>query len=294
MMSKTQEKPVARVAIAGATGAVGGALTALMSKDEIELVGLTRDPGKAKFPAGVEAAAVDFGDPATLVVALSGSKSLFLAQGGSPDQVANEIALIDAALKAGVRHVVKLSAFGPASTLYPFNLHPQIEAHLAKQAVAYTVLRPTAFANLLRLIAPHVAAGNWGGAVGAGRNNYIDVRDIAEVARLALLADVEPDTARVYHLSGPRSWSVAELAAELSRLLGKDVRYQARTEQEQKELLLSTGLDAGRAGLLLGLDKLFRDSGISETTLTVEQLMGRAPRPVTDWLNDNIQLFQAK
>ena len=294
MKSKTQEKPVARVAIAGATGAVGGALTTLMSKDDIALVGLTRNPGKANFPAGVEAAAVDFSNPATLLSALSGSDSLFLAQGGSPDQVANEIALIDAAVKAGVRHIVKLSAFGPASTLYPFNLHPQIEAYLAKQTVAYTVIRPTAFANLLRLIAPHVAAGTWGGAVGDGRNNYIDVRDIAEVARLALLAEVEPDTARVYHLTGPRSWSIPELTAEFSRLLGKDVRYQARTEQEQRELLLSTGLDAGRAGLVLGLDKLFRDCGISETTLTVEQLTGRAPRPLTEWLSDNIQLFQAK
>lgn len=293
-MSKTQESSVTRIAIAGATGTVGSALLSLMSGKEIELIGLTRDPAKAQFPVGVRAALVDFGDTETLVSALSGSNSLFLAQGGSPDQVSNEIALIDAALKAGVKHIVKLSVFGPASNLYPLNLHAEIESYLTRQVIAYTLIRPTTFSHILRLNASSIASGTWGGAIGEGRVNYIDVRDIAEVARLALLQDVQSDTRKVYHLSGPRSWSMQELAAELSRLLEMEVRYQPRTEQQQRAFLLSAGLAPARVELLLELDRLFRDSGVSETTMTVQQLTGHPPRQVADWLSENIQMFRAR
>ena len=85
-------------------------------------------------------AAVDFNRPHTLHDALRGADRLFVSHGTSPQQLVNEIALIDAAVAAGVRHIVKLSALGPASRLNPFAWHMQIEAHLAKQPVASTCL----------------------------------------------------------------------------------------------------------------------------------------------------------
>jgi len=287
----TQARP--RIAIAGATGAVGSLLTFLMAADAVELVALTRDPAKASFPVGVEAAQVDFARPETLAAALQGVQRLFLAQGGSADQAANEIALIDAAVNAGVEHIVKLSAFGPASSLYPGHHHLRIETHLARQPVAYTLLRPSGFANLLRVFAPHIAAGSWGGAIGDGRVNYIDLRDIAESARVALLAPVLPGAKRAYHLTGPRSWSIPELQAELSRRLDRPVAYHPRTEDEQRDYLLSKGLPPARVQVLQDLDRQFRDSAISETTLTVQELTGHPPRPVTDWLGENIAMFKA-
>ena len=54
---------------------------------------------------------VDFDQPASLERALAGVDRLFIAHGTSPRQVDNEIALIDAAVAARVRHVVKLSSF---------------------------------------------------------------------------------------------------------------------------------------------------------------------------------------
>ncbi len=76
-------------------------------------------------------AAVDFDALATLDEALRGADRLFLAPGTSPRQVANEIALIDAAVAAGVGQLVKLSTMGPPSRLHPMDWHMQIEAHLA-------------------------------------------------------------------------------------------------------------------------------------------------------------------
>jgi NAD(P)H dehydrogenase (quinone) len=288
-VSNTQ-KP--RIAIAGATGRVGSALTTLLGADPVELVALTRQPDAARLPAGVAVAGVDFERPNTLRDALRGVDRLFISQGTSGRQVDNEIALIDAAVAAGVRQVVKLSALGPASRLIPFAWHMQIEAHLAHQPVASTVLRPSAFAYLLKRAGADVAAGSWGGAAGEGRANFIDTRDIADVARVALLEDIQPESQRAYHLTGPRAWTMAQVAEALSRLLDRPVTYINRSPAQQREVLLAAGHPPFVIDLLMGLDQVFRDSALGETTSTVEELTGKAPRSLTEWLTDNLAVFQ--
>ena len=283
-----------RIAIAGATGRVGATLTALLAADPIDLVALTRDSSAARLPEGMVTFKVDFKRAETLEQALRGIDRLFVAHGTSLDQVPNEIALIDAAVASGVRHVVKLSALGPATRLLPLAWHMQIEAHLALQPIASTVLRPTTFSHVLKRLGPQIAAGSWAGAAGDGRVNFIDTRDVAEVARTALLEKIEPASQRAYHLSGPRAWTMNQVAEELARLLGHPVTYVDCSPAEQRGALLGAGLSPLVADLLVGLDQMFRESVIAETTSTVEDLTGRAPRSLTEWLTDNLDVFRAE
>ncbi len=281
-----------RIAVAGATGRVGASLTVSLAADPVQVLALTRNPEAARLPAGVAAAGVDFDQPASLERALDGVDRLFIAHGTSPRQVENEIALIDAAVAARVRHIVKLSSFGPPTRLHPIDWHMKIEAHLAMQDIGYTVLRPTAFADILRRAGAAVANDAWGGAAGNGRTNFIDTRDVADVARVALLADDGDEVQRAHHLSGPRSWTMQEIAGELSRLLGRPIGYAQRTPAQQRALLLGAGQGDFVADLMLGLDRCFRESALAETTATVEQLTGHAPRPLTHWLEENLSLFR--
>ncbi|WPD76617.1 hypothetical protein OGM23_04435 [Dickeya fangzhongdai] len=163
--------------------------------------------------------------------ALCGIVRLFISHGTSTEQVANEIALIDAAVAAGVRHIVKLSALGPATRLLPIAWYMQIEA-------------------------------------------------------------IEPESQRAYHLTGPRAWTVDEVAAELTCLLGHQVTYVHISPAQQREALLGSGLSPFTADLLLGLDRLFRESAIGETTSTVEEMTGKTPRSLTGWLTDNLAILQ--
>jgi NAD(P)H dehydrogenase (quinone) len=289
-LSNTQ-KP--RIAIAGATGRVGSTLTTLLASDPVDLVALTRQPDAAQLPASVATAGIDFERHDTLRGALRGVDRLFISQGSSPRQVDNEIAMIDAAVASGVRHIVKLSASGPATRLLPFAWHMQIEAYLARQPVASTVLRPGAFTDLLKRAGTAVVSGSWGGAAGNGRVNFIDTRDIAEVARVALLEDIEPESQRAYHLTGPRAWTMAQVAEEFSRLLGRSVTYVHRSPAQEREALLAAGLPSFFVDLLVGLDQAFRESVLGETTSTVEELTGKAPRSLTGWLTENIATFRS-
>jgi NAD(P)H dehydrogenase (quinone) len=281
-----------RIAVAGATGRVGSSLIASLATAQVQVLALTRNPQAARLPAGVVAAGIDFDQPASLERALAGVDRLLIAHGTSPRQVENEMALIDAAVAARVRHIVKLSSFGPPSRLHPIDWHMKIEAYLATRDIGYTVLRPTAFADILRRAGAAVANDDWGGAAGNGRTNFIDTRDVADVARVALLADDGDDVQRAHHLSGPRAWTMQEIADELSRLLGRPVGYAQRTPAQQRALLIGTGQNDFIADLMLGLDRSFRESALAEITSTVEQLTGHAPRPLTHWLEENLALFR--
>ncbi|MBO9128051.1 MULTISPECIES: SDR family oxidoreductase [unclassified Rhizobium] len=289
---KKPGRPV--IGVAGATGRTGSYLTSRLLNHSVHVVALTRDPNPQRLPEGINRAVVDFDDPNTISKGLVGVDRLFLAQGTSPDQVRNEIAVIDAAVSAGVSHVVKVSAMGPPTRLHPFDWHMEIEAHLAKYDIGYTVLRASTFVDILiNRAAKAVVVGTWGGAAGDGRVNLIDTRDVADVAFSALLDERHLGTQRAYHLTGPRAVTMQDVADELTHLLGREVLYRQRTPSEQRQILIASGTSEMVADIMLGLDRIFHDSVLSETTDTVLQLTGRPPRSVESWLTENLSAFRS-
>jgi uncharacterized protein YbjT (DUF2867 family) len=280
------------IAVAGATGRVGRRLISQLAQDPVTLLALTRQKSSTAFAPGVVAAELDFDQPATLRKALAGVEKLFIAHGTSPQQVANEIALIDAAVEMGVQHIVKLSVMGPSTPINPFAWHSLIEAHLGQQPIASTVLRPTTFMDVLKRTGNAVATGTWAGAAGNGRVNLIDTRDVADSARIALLEEVAEGSQRAYHLTGPRNWTMPQVAEELSSLLGHTVAYTHRSPAAQHSELVADGLSPFVAEILVGLDRIFHDSILTERTFTVEDLTGTPPRSLSAWLRENLEAFK--
>ncbi|WP_223441663.1 SDR family oxidoreductase [Pseudomonas sp. BF-R-19] len=289
--STNRAQPIS-IAIAGATGRVGRRLISQLVQDPVSILALTRQKSSTSFPEGVASAELDFDQPITLRKALVGVEKLFIAHGTSPQQVANEIALIDAAVETGVQHIVKLSVMGPSTPLNPFAWHSLIEAHLGQQSIASTVLRPTTFMDVLKRAGNAVATGTWAGAAGNGRVNLVDTRDVADSARIALLEEVAEGSQRAYHLTGPRSWTMPQIAEELSSLLGYTVTYTHRSPAEHRSALVAEGLSPFVAEILVGLDRIFHDSVLTERTFTVEDLTGTPPRSLSVWLRENLDIFK--
>ncbi|MRH98638.1 NmrA family NAD(P)-binding protein [Agrobacterium tumefaciens] len=288
---RKQRRP--QIAIAGANGRVGAALVSNLLGDKVDIFALSRAHHADKLPEAATLRTVNFGELRSLNEALDGIERLFLSHGTSAQQVVNEIALIDAAVAAGVTHIVKLSVMGPASKLHPFDWHMEIEAHLASKDIGYTILRPSSFVDILARAGAAVSAGSWGGTAAHGRVNLIDTRDVAAAARIALLETEFANSQRAYHLTGPSPVTMPEVAEELSRLLGKTVIYQHRTQDEQRQILVASGASDLVANVLLGIDRLFRESVLAETTATFTELTGRAPRSVATWLSENIEVFRS-
>ncbi|MEU3465531.1 SDR family oxidoreductase [Streptomyces sp. NPDC006733] len=284
----------------GATGATGNALLHSLLTRGTPVRALTRTPHRPipGLPAGAPPACVevhyaDATDPQSLRAALQGAGQLFLAMANSPAQVELETRVIDIAADTGIEHIVKISAPAaePDSPVAVSRGHHAIEEHLRASGLPHTILRPYAFMqNLLRL-APTVAQGIIFGTTGDAPCNYIDCRDIADVAAAAL---TRPDIAGgTYTLTGAEAVSSPGLAARLSALTGRQIRYRHLTPDDLRDhLIRNAGMPAWLAEHVVEIQQLTLTRPETPTT-TVRDLLGRPPRTLTAFLHDQHATFAA-
>ena len=199
---------------------------------------------------------------------------------------------IDVAAEVGLPHLVKLSAAearsdGVASVL---RWHAAIESHLAASGMPHTLLSPSTFADVLMLAAPSIrATDRWSGSAPHGRNALIDSADVVDAATAVLS---EPSKrGRRHVLTGPVALTWPELAARLTQVLGRLIRYDAVSIEERRAQLEVGGLAPWRVELLLGLDEINRSNLYATPTDTVQQLTGHPPRTVDEYIERNRAAF---
>ena len=149
---------------------------------------LVRNPEKAaKIQAEfkVETASADFDQPETLDAALAGIERAFLLPANTWQQVQQETNFIEAAFRAGVKHIVKYSARGADinAAAHVTQQHGQTEKLLEESGIAYTHLRPIFFMQNLLSFAESIATnGTFALPMGTAKVALTDIRDIAAVA----------------------------------------------------------------------------------------------------------------
>ena len=181
-----QSKPT--VLITAATGRIGGSvLRSLAADDSISLVAAVRSAEKAQRLAdeGIRSVLLDFDKPQTLGPALEGVERVFLATGYSVDMLRQSKEFLDAARKAGVRHVVHLGACGPDDTsVAHWAWHQLVERYIEWRGFSFTHLRPEAFMqNLLHYDGTQAThQGVIRQFIGDARISWVDGDDVALVA----------------------------------------------------------------------------------------------------------------
>src|SRR5262249_55753800 len=146
-------------------------------------------------------------------------------------------------------------------------------------------LRPPIFSASLPAAAPEIRASRtWTGLAGSGRMALIDHRDAAE-AGLRVLTD--PALWGAHHdLTGPAPMSWPEALELLSAELGEPVTFQVAAEPQLLERLTGAGVPAGTAQLLITREWAILAGENDYTTGTFQQITGRPPRPVAEFLHD--------
>src|SRR5437899_7387074 len=132
------------ILVTGATGTIGRDVAKILSGNGMRVRAGVRDQAKARkqFGADVALTTFDFEDAASFPHALKDVEKVFLLPPLMPNQVEVVNAFVDAAKRAGVRHIVKLSAIGAdASPPYTFGKwHAANEQHIRESGLAYTFL----------------------------------------------------------------------------------------------------------------------------------------------------------
>ena len=243
------------IAVTGATGPFGRhAIEALLARgvpaDQIIAVG--RDQGKLGQlrELGVTVRSADYNDPASLRAAFAGADRLLFVSGSEVGQrIAQHQAVVDAAKDAGVGLVAYTSA--PKADTSDMGLaeeHRVTEQALIASGLPYVFLRNSWYLENYTGQLPVVLEHGLIGAAGTGRISAATRADLAEAAATAVAG--EGHESRVYELGGP-AFTLAELAAEIARQSGRDVRYTDLSEDGYAKALVDAGVpgrDGGRAG----------------------------------------------
>jgi uncharacterized protein YbjT (DUF2867 family) len=130
------------VLVTGATGTVGRDVAKLLSKKGAAVRAGVRDQAKARqrFGPDIALARFDFEDDSSFTGALDGVGKVFLLPPLLPNQVEVTNAFVDAAKRAGIRHIVKLSVIGiDDATQFTFGKwHAANEQHIRESGLAFT------------------------------------------------------------------------------------------------------------------------------------------------------------
>jgi uncharacterized protein YbjT (DUF2867 family) len=268
------------ILVTGATGTIGSQLVSeLKGKNDVAVRVGVRNAAKAEALKGGNVTPVDFEYTRTDLIqkAVEGVEKLFLVTPFSQDQVDLAARLIDYAKAAGVKHIVKLSAFGsdfePGIQLGRW--HRAVERYISGSGVKYTFLRPNNFMENFLNYYPPGPDGNIYLPWGQGACSFIAGADIAAVAATALTSAGHEDKA--YVLTGPEAFTIGQAAATLSEVSGRKANYVDVPEAAAKQAMLGMGMPEWMVDGMMELHAIDKAGYAAQVTDEVRKITGRAP-----------------
>jgi NAD(P)H dehydrogenase (quinone) len=272
------------IVVTGATGHLGRLVIEglLKTVPASEIIVAVRTPEKARDLAarGVEVRMADYGQPDTLNAAFQGAAKLLLISGTEIGQrEAQHMAVIDAAKMAGIGFVAYTSLLHADTS--PVELavdHLATERYLLRSGLAFSLLRNGwYFENQTAAIASAVENGALIGASRDGRYAAATRAEYADAAVAVLTGEGHDNT--VYELGGDFPYTRSELAAEVSKQLGKKIVYRNLPEEEY-EKILAKFLPPVLAHLIADTEAKAAAGALDDNSHTLSRLIGRKTTPL--------------
>jgi uncharacterized protein YbjT (DUF2867 family) len=281
------------ILVTGASGNVGSAVLQELLRAGAPVRGMYRSKEEpAKAPAGASPVLADFANRASLDRALDGVDSVFLVCSPIPQLVELESNVVDACRKRGVKHLVQNSALGAGVYDKSFpRWHYAVEERVRASGIPATILRPESFMqNIVTYFAGTIESdGAFYAAGGSAPIGFVDMRDVAAVAAKVLTSDGH--AGKTYTVTGPEALTYAQVAAKLSALLGREVKYVALTQEQLRQSMQGVGMPPWQVEALADLQAYYTDGPGAKVTGDVREVLGRGPNRFDEYLQDHAAAF---
>jgi uncharacterized protein YbjT (DUF2867 family) len=287
-MVATHEKPV--ILTLGVTGQLGKLVAdhlrneksiklRVTSRKKETLPELEKQYGNAVF--------MDLDDPRTFDTALKGVDSLFLLTGYTVEMLVQSKAVVDAAKKAGVKHIVHLGVFTPHFDCYDphFAWHQMVEAYIKQSGIPYTLLHPNCFMQNFTGVYNFAKNGKVRFYANNSKIGWIALEDVAE-ATAKILIEGQKHYGKDYWFS-TESLNMKEVAKILTEVTGKPFH----AEELPPEQFLKDFNPSGKSidPYFIGVAKFFvqmvdgRMSYIGDVHDDAPLLIGRRGMTLKEW-----------
>lgn len=265
--------------VMGASGRVGGALVHALN-GRIDLRRAGRGPGLTPF---------DLTAPSSFDAALDGVTSVFLMR---PPQITTGAAFcpfLDACVARRIGRMVVLSVKGADSNrILP---HYGMEQEVIARPFDWTMLRPADFMQNLETVHRDDIRLRNQIAVPAGRgaSAFIDVDDIGSIAALVLMEAGHSE--KGYTLTGPEALQFADVAAILTDVLGRPIRYAPPSLIRFIHTRRAQGIPLEMALVMTALYTVQRLGRAAEVTTDLPRLLGRPAGDLRSYVTRNAGLW---
>lgn len=267
--------------ITGASGHIGRRAAELLISAGYRIRLMTRNPQRVpKFPE-TEIIRADFAEPGTLDRVFHGiATALIISGSGAPGARAlTHRNAFEAAARAGVLHVIYLSLQGSSpDSKYPYSRdHYESEQFLAATGLSHTILRNSFYMDMfLDLFDPQ---GVIRGPAGDGRGAFISREDAARSAAAALIKA----PGETYDVTGAEAITVAEVAARLSAITGRSLRFENESPAAARARMQKESISPEKADLSAGWFEAIAAGELEHTCNTVMELTGRRPLKLEEY-----------
>jgi uncharacterized protein YbjT (DUF2867 family) len=312
-----------KIAVTGANGQLGSRVSAGLARLELPQRLIVRDPARMPHWPGAEIAQISsYGDDVGMKRALAGIEKLFLVSARDRfgvahlsaqkhttpppyDRLQQHCAAIDAAIEAGVQHIIYLSIINaaPDATFILAHDHYHTEEYIRAGNVSFTFLR----AGLYMDNTPQCVSGDdvIRAPAGQGRSAWIARDDIAGAAVSVLTGSGHEKCS--YDLTGPEALTLSETAACLSGFVGRKISYQEQTPEEarisrstsrlekfeaERKLLTGRGLDDYEVEVFVTHFLQIAKGELSKVSNAVQNLTGRPAQSLDEHLRMHPESYQ--
>ncbi|MGV1833773.1 SDR family oxidoreductase [Rhizobium rhizogenes] len=257
------------------------------------IIAATRSPEKLADLAakGVVTRKADFDDIAALPAAFAGVDRLLII---STDALAvpglrlkQQTAAVEAAKKAGVKHILYTSMPAPEGSLVSFAPdHLGTENAIKASGISYTILRDAWYFDNFLMGLPHsLATGKWYTATAGGRTSNISRDDCALAIAAALASDASESA--TYTLTGSTSLTIEDVASVVSKITGRPLEVVQVNDEQFAAGLSGAGLPKFVVDMLVSADANARAGKFDILTNDFNKLTGKEPQTVRAFFEEH-------
>jgi NAD(P)H dehydrogenase (quinone) len=276
-----------KIGVSGASGHLGKAVISELQQraSDHDIVAISRTPESVS--GRIEGRFGDYDRPDSLAKAYAGLDRLLIITTVAPEpgkRGAQNVAAIDAAVQAGVKHIIFMSGVGTRQEEEPARgaSYWRGEQRLIATAPAWTILRMNFYHEAFVQLAQ--AALRQGVLPGLAENRaaFVARDDVAAAAAGILLG--EGHAGAIYNATGPERLSGADRAGLIADITGRPLAFRIISEEQLRAGLTQAGLPAGAVNIVTGIQASFAAGAFDILTGDVERLSGRPPKPLRDVL----------